>query len=165
MELRGEATVVVQAPLPKVWEEFVRFERWPEWSSSIRAALREGTGWRFVYRGAQDVDLSFVLRATRWEPRRLVAFETAKELEHNADVKGWASLERAEGGTRLTLFVEAQANTGSSLAQKLADGWAQVFVEHSKNLKVVLQDFQAHLEGNRPTPPLTPDGAAPSSGG
>ncbi|RIH88056.1 Polyketide cyclase / dehydrase and lipid transport [Calidithermus terrae] len=165
MGLRGEATVVVHAPLPEVWEEFVSFERWPEWSSSIRAALREGTGWRFVYRGAQDVDLSFVLRATRWEPRRLVAFETVKELEHNADVKGWASLERVEGGTRLTLFVEAQADAGSGLAQKLAGWWAQVFVEHSKNLKVVLQDFQAHLEGDRPTPPLAPDDAALSSGG
>ena len=147
MQLDSQASVIVHAPKSQVWEEFCRFERWPEWSSYFRLVMREGNGWRFIHRSAQDVDLGFVLTATDRQPPHYIEFITNTELEHNAVVYGWVEMVQEEGHTRITLAVRGEVVQSSGLLKSLNDWWSKVFAEPGKNLKVILEDFKAKFEG------------------
>lgn len=155
MELKGNSTVVIEAPLEQVWEVFRRFEDWPNWCVNVKEVRREAGGIRFVYRGAQDVEFNFVLRMSAIKPWDYIQFETVEEAPHNANVHGQVKFAEEEGGTRVTLFLEGTAETESGVMNKLAEAWAYLFVEHDKNLKVILQDLKAYFEGNKVTPPVS----------
>lgn len=154
MKLESEVSILIRAPLGVVWDTFTRFHEWPLWSSNFKQVVRQDGGWRFVYRGAQDVDLVFVLKATRLEPQRFIEFATVEGSAHTAEAAGRVEFEETDEGTRVTLEVRAAGDLGSGLAQKLADWWASAFVEPDKNLKLILQDLQTYLEGKTYTEPL-----------
>lgn len=154
MKLESEVSILIRAPLGAVWDTFTRYNEWPLWSSNFKQVAREDGGWRFVYHGAQDIDLVFVLKATRVEPRRLIEFATVEGTEHNAEAAGRVQFEETGEGTRVSLQVRAAGDLNSGLAQKLADWWSSAFVEPDKNLKVILQDLQNYLEGQTFTEPL-----------
>lgn len=156
MKFQDVSMIVIQTPPKQVWKQFVQFDEWPTWCNNFRTVQREGPGWRFVYRGAQGIDLNFVLKATVFEAPSYIKFQTETALEHNATLEGWVMLENVEGDTRITLCAEGETQFDSSLSQKMADWWASLFVEYSKNLKVILQDFKAYFEGHYITPPLQP---------
>jgi hypothetical protein len=147
MQVDSQASVIVRAEKERVWEEFCRFERWPDWSSYFRLVMREGEGWRFVHRSAQDVDLSFVLVATQKQAGEYIEFATDPSFEHNAVVRGWVEFKQEEGHTRINMAIEGEVIQPNGFLKSLSDWWSQIFVEPGKNLKVILEDFKAKFEG------------------
>lgn len=156
MKFQDVSMIVIQTSPKKVWQQFFHFNEWPTWSKNFRKVRQEGPGWRFIYRGTQGIDLSFVLKAITIEAPYYLKFQTETAFEHNAIVEGWVLFEDVGGDTRITLCVEGESQFDSNLGQKMADWWAALFMEYSKNLKVILQDFKAHFEGHYITPPLQP---------
>lgn len=147
MLLDSKSSVIIGASPERLWEAFCDFERWPDWSSYFRSVTPEGEGWRFVFRSAQDINLSFVLVSTGFAEQEYIEFVTNTDLEHNANINGWVKFDDEEGHTRITLAVRGELVQSSNLLQGLSDWWSKTFVEPEKNLKVVLEDFKAKFEG------------------
>ncbi len=97
--LSAQATIVIAAPLGRVWEALTGIDRWPEWQADVSSArlngnLAAGSTFRWKARG-----LRITSTIQELEPRRRIGW-TGTSIGMSA-IHIW-TLGEHEGGTRVT---------------------------------------------------------------
>jgi uncharacterized protein YndB with AHSA1/START domain len=134
--LTGRDTVVIDAPLEKVWSDLTAIERWPEWQSSVSSAEFDGPlaiGTRFEWK-ANGLKIVSTIEDVKAERR--IAW-SGKSIGMKA-VHQW-ELEPENGGTQVV--------TEESLSGWLA--WVLKVFDRSfleKSLDTALQELKARAE-------------------
>lgn len=149
MELKDIAMVVINRPPKQVWQAICSLDRWSSWSGQVQEGWREGRGWHVGFRGKQGINLRFGLRVSVQTACKYLEFETDAQLDHNASLRGWVSLEAINGSTSITFYAEGCCYFDAVLQKQSADRWSVTLVDSSLDLKQLLHDLKNYVE-NQP---------------
>ncbi|RKT09891.1 polyketide cyclase/dehydrase/lipid transport protein [Streptomyces sp. 1114.5] len=137
---RIEESVEVHAPLPAVYEQWTRYEEFPEFMRGVVSVERTGPGATHWVIDAVGVRREFEARTVEAVPRERVAWESVAGDVRQAGVVTFHRID--EGTTRLMVQLELEP---PGLLERLVE--ALGFVDR----RVIddLRDFKDHVESER----------------
>ena len=143
--IRTNVDVLINRPVNEVGDFFADVENAPTWAVGITDAHADGppavgtkTTWKQSFLGRQD---NWVMETTEFEPNKTVAM---RSLSGPFPIMYRYMFEPAEGGTRVTAFVESEPGGIFKLAEPLVATVAK------RQLRASLENLKDLLEAQTP---------------